>query len=125
MDIRNRGDIQLLIDSFYKKAIADDIIGFFFTDVVVLNWEKHMPLMYDFWETTLFHEATYKGNPIKVHLDLHHKSSLSKVHFDQWINLFKTTVDEHFNGSKAELAKQRAISIATVMQIKIAQSGVK
>jgi hemoglobin len=37
------------------------------------------------------------------------------------MHLFTATVDELFEGEKAELAKQRAISISTVMRIKITQ----
>lgn len=44
---------------------------------------------------------------------------MSKVHFDQWVKLFTKTVNELFEGDNAELIKQRATSIATVMQIKI------
>jgi len=121
VDIATRQDVQLLVDSFYKRVIKDDTIGHFFTEVVVLNWEKHIPVMYDFWETTLFHRAIYQGNPIKVHLDLHHKSDLNKIHFDRWVSLFKATIDSYFRGPKAELAKQRAMSIATIMQVKISQ----
>jgi hypothetical protein len=39
--------------------------------------------------------------------------------FQQWVHLFTSTVDELFAGEKALLAKQRAVSISTVMQIKI------
>jgi hypothetical protein len=35
--------------------------------------------------------------------------------------IFKATTDELFEGEKAFMAKERATSIATVMQIKIAQ----
>ena len=123
-DINSRSDIETLVDSFYRKVIKDDVIGHFFTQVVVLDWEKHIPLMYDFWETTLFHKALYKSNPVKVHLDLHKKAALEKVHFERWVELFHLTVEEHFEGRIAEMAKQRASSIATVLQIKIlAQNG--
>ncbi len=43
-------------------------------------------------------------------------------HFQRWILLFNETVDELFKGEKAELIKQRALSISTVMQIKILQT---
>ncbi len=75
--------------------------------------------MYDFWETTLFHTAAYKGNPMQVHKALNEKLALQKEHFDVWLSLFKKTVDELFVGTIAELAKQRAQSIAMVMQLKI------
>jgi len=124
-DIENRNDIELLVDTFYKKVLKDDTIGYIFNDVVKVNWEKHMPLMYDFWETTLFHKGAYKGNPMKAHIDLHAKEPLQKAHFDQWLSLFNATVDELFHGEKAALAKTRALSIATIMQVKIYQASNK
>ena len=121
-DIEGRQDIEKLVDSFYQKVIKDDTIGYIFNDVVKLDWEKHIPIMYDFWETTLFHQAIYKGNPMKIHVDLNAKETLKKDHFDQWLAMFNETVDELFHGEKASLAKTRALSIATVMQIKIHQN---
>ena len=121
-DINSRKDIELLVNSFYKKVLKDDIIGFIFNDVVRLNWEKHIPIMYDFWESTLFQRTIYRGNPMQIHLELNEKIPLKKVHFDQWLKIFNETVDCFFSGEKAELAKTRALSIATVMQIKIYQT---
>ncbi|MGL1886474.1 MAG: group III truncated hemoglobin [Reichenbachiella sp.] len=117
--LENREDIILLVDTFYKKATTDHVIGHFFTEVIQLDFEKHMPKMYDFWETTLFHVGAYKGNPMQVHHDLSAKSPLKKEHFDQWLKMWLETIDELFEGPKAESAKQRATSIATMMQIKV------
>jgi hemoglobin len=118
-DIKNRKDIILLVDTFYAKVLKDERINYFFTEVAKLDFEKHMPRMYDFWESTLLHTASYKGNTLKVHKDLNEKSPLQKEHFDTWIMLFKQTVDELFLGNTAELAKQRATSIAMIMELKM------
>ncbi len=120
-DIEDRNDIELLVNTFYKKVLADQIIGYIFTDVVKINFHEHMPKMYDFWETTLFQNIIYKGNPMAVHLQLNLKEPLNKKHFDHWLYLFNETVDELFDGEKAHLAKTRAMSMATMMQIKIHQ----
>lgn len=122
-DIETREDIEILVDSFYKKVLKDETIGYIFKDVANINLEKHMPTMYDFWETTLFHRSVYKGNPMSIHLKLNKKEQLRKGHFDQWLALFNETVDELFQGEKAELAKTRGLSIATVMQIKIHEAS--
>ncbi|MGG9960029.1 group III truncated hemoglobin [Ferruginibacter sp. SUN106] len=118
-DIESKTDIELLVNAFYEKVKADETIGYIFTDVVKVNWEKHLPVMYNFWENSLFYTGTYEGNPMEMHKHLHHAISLSAEHFKQWVLLFANTVDELFEGKTANLAKQRAISIATVMQIKI------
>ena len=117
-DITNRNDIEKLVNRFYEKVLADDSISHFFTDVVAVDWEKHFPVMYDFWEGIVFEKALYKGNAMQTHVHLNQKQKLEKHHFDKWLALFTATVDEHFVGPKAELAKTRALSIATVIQLK-------
>ena len=79
--------------------------------------------MYDFWENILFQTGGFKGNPMAAHVLLHQKSPLLAAHFKQWLHLFKTTVDELFEGHNTELIKQRALSIATMMQIKVHPSN--
>ncbi|MBW0176819.1 group III truncated hemoglobin [Sediminibacterium sp.] len=118
MDIENREDIEKLMRVFYAKAIPDEIIGHYFTEVIQMDLEQHLPVIIDFWETVLFGVARYKSNAIAVHQQLHAKSAFTDQHFERWVNLFQSTIDELFSGDKAELAKQRALSIATVMKIK-------
>lgn len=118
-DIESREDIILLVDKFYDKVKMDKVIGPFFNDVAKVNWNEHLPKLYDFWETTLFHKALYKGNPIEVHKHLHQLSPLEKKHFEHWVNLFCSTVNELFMGNNAEQIKIKAQSIAIVMQWKI------
>ncbi len=120
-DIETRDDVIQMVNSFYEKVKADDIIGFIFTDIVKMNWETHLPLMYDFWENALFFTGSYLGNPMNLHQHLHHIRPLDAKHFAQWVLLFTKTVDELFDGEKATLAKQRANSIAAIMQEKILQ----
>ncbi|MDB4104558.1 group III truncated hemoglobin [Salibacteraceae bacterium] len=117
-DIKSREDIEFLIQTFYSKALKDKTIGHFFNEVVSLDLESHLPKMYDFWEMVLFDSSEYKGNPMKVHQDLNTKSAMNKTHFDVWISLFNETVDANFSGVKANHAKTRALSMATMIQIK-------
>jgi hemoglobin len=120
-DIEGRKDIERLINRFYEKVKTDPVIGFIFNDIVKVNWTRHLPVMYDFWENTLFYRGNYMGNPMEIHTRLNRRTPLEAKQFKQWTGLFTETVDELFAGEKAELAKQRALSIATVMQIKIGQ----
>ncbi len=122
-DIENRKDIEILINSFYDKVKEDKIIGYFFSEVINVDWEKHLPTMYNFWESIIFGTPVYEGNPMRPHMSLHEKSPMESRHFEQWLKLFTSTVDEHFSGEKAEFTKQRAMSIATVMQIKIIEKN--
>ena len=118
-DIESRRDIELLLNDFYKKAFKDDLIGRFFTEVVPLNLETHLPMIADFWESVLLDGKGYRKNVMEIHRDISNKSKIEKEHFDRWIKLFSATLDDFFEGPKANLAKQRATSIATMMNIKI------
>ena len=118
-DIESKKEIELLVDTFYIKVKADELIGYIFTDIAKVNWEKHLPVMYSFFENMLFYTGTYTGNPMELHKHINRLYPLTAEHFVRWNLLFTTTVDELFTGDKAELAKQRAKSISAVMQIKI------
>lgn len=117
-DLKNRKDIEKLVDAFYEKVKTDTIIGYLFNDIAHVNWDKHLPKMYDFWENILFYNGNYNGNPMTVHKELHQKSAMTQQHFQHWILLFKTTVDELFSGNKAEEIKERAFNIANALMAK-------
>ncbi len=118
-DIENRGDIERLVIAFYEAVKKDDEIGFIFSDIVKMNWEKHIPVFCDFWENALFYTGGYSGNPMNLHKHLHYIRPLDHKHFAQWVKLFVHTVDQLFKGEKAKLAKQKAEGIASVMESKI------
>lgn len=118
-DIQTQEDIQLMVDTFYSKAMKSELIGHFFTEVVQLNMEQHMPKMYSFWNDILLGTKTYQGNPMVKHFALNKLAALENQHFEEWKQLWKTNIDLHFEGAKAEEAKTRAISIAAIMQFKV------
>ncbi|HRZ73571.1 MAG TPA: group III truncated hemoglobin [Flavobacterium sp.] len=120
-DIHNRNDIIRLVDAFYDKIKTDQVIGFIFNEVAHVNWENHLPKMYDFWENVLFFTGNFDGNPMQKHKELHNKCPLSHAHFDHWNEVFRQTVDELFKGEKAEEIKLRAKSISDVIMYKTIQ----
>lgn len=117
-DIENRADIERLVDAFYAKIKTDDVIGYLFNDVARVNWDEHLPKMYNFWENILFYTGNYSGSPMAVHRDLHQKSTMNSTHFHHWIKLFHETVDILFEGERAAEIKNRATNIALVMMYK-------
>lgn len=118
-DIASRADIEKMVLQFYEEVKADKTIGFIFTEVVQMNWEKHIPVIVDFWETILLDNPVYTKNAMEVHYDVNKKIPLQKEHFTSWVHLFTATVDDLFEGKIATLAKTRAKSIAAVMLFKM------
>ena len=106
--LSTREDIQTLVDSFYAKVRVDELIGPVFNDVAKVDWNEHLPKLYDFWNDLLLGSDLYHGRPFPPHTVL----GLEIQHFERWLQLFTATVDEHFSGSGAERAKNAAASIA-------------
>ncbi|MGB5206041.1 group III truncated hemoglobin [Eudoraea sp.] len=122
-DIENRKDIEHLVNEFYTKVLKDDKIGFFFNEIAHIDWEKHFPIMYDFWETILFDTMKYKGNPMTKHIVLSKKEPMTSEHFERWLLLWNQTVNENFKGDRASEAIKRAKMIADLMKYKTVHSS--
>jgi hemoglobin len=123
-DIESREQLEAFLWAFYKKAFADELIGHFFIEVVPLNLETHVPVIANFWESVAFNKPSYRKNVMEVHKHIHHLSKIRKEHLDRWVKLFTETLAENFDGDRAELMKQRARSIATLMDIKLNHEGI-
>ena len=118
-DIKSREDIDVLIRSFYDKVRRDETIGIIFNEVMHINWEHHIPVIVDFWDSVLLDADLYHANAMEPHFAINKIFPLKQAHFDSWLRLFTTTVDEHFEGPVAKLAKTRAQGIAGIMQLKM------
>ncbi len=120
LDIIDRRDVACLVNVFYDRIRADDMLGPIFDDLAHVDWPTHFPHMYDFWESVLFGTATFKGAPLEAHRALARRTPLTSSAFERWIALFHQTVDDLFAGFTANHAKQIASRIALVLQHKIA-----
>ena len=111
-DIESRADCERLVRAFYGRALTDPIIGFIFVDVAKLDLEAHVPRIASFWETILLGARSYGGGAFAPHAALHAKVRLREGHFARWLHLWCDTVDELFEGERAELAKAHARRVA-------------
>jgi hemoglobin len=120
-DIQTQNDLYLIVDEFYKKLLSDERISYIFTDVVKIKIEEHLPILVTFWSQGILGTGGYTKNLTQIHLDINEKEYLSPELFTIWLTHFNNSVDQNFKGQKAEQIKTQALSIATVMQIKISQ----
>ncbi len=118
-DITDRADIECLVNTFYDKVRGDDLLGFIFNDVAKTDWGAHLPKMYAFWETMIFRNGGYLGNPLAAHARLVPLTAMGRPQFDRWLEVFTATVDELFAGKKAEHIKSSAADMANVIHAKI------
>lgn len=121
-DLETRKDLEILLAEFYKTAMTDKVIGHYFTKVVILDLEEHLPRIVSFWEKILFGKPVYFGNPMFVHQKLHQISAFEKKHFERWLEIFNQTIDKLFSGTMAEKAKSKANNIAQSLLNRLLES---
>lgn len=117
-NLDSREDIELLVNEFYKKVEGSEI-GHFFNDIAKVNWNTHLPKMYNFWETLLFGQMSYKGNPMAAHFPINEIAAMEKEHFEVWLKLWTETVRENFSGETADLAIYKAKNMSQLMAYKM------
>ena len=110
-DIENKTDIESLIHSFYTELLQIEEMKVVFEGI---DFPKHRPHIVHFWSFVLLDEPGYKTNVFEKHLHLPIKTH----QFEIWLNIFIKTVDGHFKGEKADLAKQRATVLAYTFKSK-------
>jgi hemoglobin len=118
-DIETRADCEDLVRAFYGRALTDDVIGWIFVDVARLDLEAHVPRIASFWETVLLGARSYSGGAFRPHALLNMRVRLRAGHFDRWLWLWRTTVDELFAGERAELAKAHAERVARAFRARL------
>jgi hemoglobin len=114
-DILNLDDIKNLVDTFYGKVRSDQLLAPIFNERIRDQWPVHLEKMYRFWQTVLLNEHTYLGSPFPPHASL----PIDHSHFQQWLRLFKETVNELFKGEKAKEAGWRADKMAEMFESRI------
>lgn len=121
-DIQSLEDIKVLVEAFYTEVKQNEEIGRFFNDVVLINFQTHIPIIIAFWGSVLLGKGSYKGNPILKHIALHKKEKLSESDFDVWIKIWTQTIKDRFTGTKADEAIFKAQTMKTLMLYKIQKS---
>lgn len=114
-DLLTPDDVKLMVDSFYNKVNHDELLSPVFNDFAKVDWNHHLPKMYNFWNTILFFKGDYKGSPFDKHIPL----PIEGKHFERWLSLFDQNIDEIFEGPNANEAKLRAKTIGYTFKAKL------
>lgn len=119
-DIENRADVKLLIHTFYDKIRIHEVLGPIFNGIIK-DWDAHLILLTDFWETQLFLKRKYHGNPVTAHQEVETKTNgtVTSEHFGLWLNTWFETIDELFEGDVSYIAKNRAQKMSTMLFMKM------
>lgn len=116
--LNSRTAISLLVHTFYARVRKDDFLGPIFNSHIQ-DWDKHLERITDFWETNLLMVHSYKGSPVQAHIEVDQQHEITPEHFGRWLQLWFETIDAHFEGDNAHIAKNRARNMSTHLFMKI------
>jgi hemoglobin len=88
-------------------------------EVMHVDFSTHLPKMYDFWEMLVFQGTSYQGAPMRPHLQINQIHPITPAHFDRWLEMFRATLRDLFEGPKTEEAITKAENIAATWAYKL------
>ena len=105
--------IAKLMESFYE-AIREDKsgLGEIFNNKIGTSeeaWDAHKAKIGEFWNGMLIGEGNFRGNPMQAHMNL---DPFPPEYFDNWLNLFKKSLDSIYEPEIADMILMRAQMIA-------------
>jgi hemoglobin len=118
-DIQTRADLDRLTHRFFEQLLDQATFSQFFFEVANVKLGEHLKRFTDFWESALFKTGGYNSDMMVFHMDLDNMMRIEKDHFEQWLSTFNATVDDLFEGEKANEIKEKARAIAIVLEMKI------
>ncbi|CAM3068527.1 Group 3 truncated hemoglobin ctb [Legionella steigerwaltii] len=104
--------IEKLVTHFYQKVQRDEILGPIFNDVAHVDWNEHIPLLCQFWNSVMLKTNEYHGNAYQKHVLLKQFAPIEESHFVRWLNLFQNEAANHLPMEIAEEIVQKATVIA-------------
>lgn len=106
--------LATLVEKFYAKVRADDVLGPVF-DAAVDDWPEHLEKLSAFWSSVMLTTGRYKGNPMAAHLK--QKRAIEPAMFGRWLELWRETAMEILDERGAAAVTAKAERIAESLQL--------
>ncbi len=123
VEVIDRGSIEKMVRQFYTNALQDDVVGPFFIralgdDMKNDKWYEHLITLDNFWLGLLLEEGRYMGDPLLPHVFL---AGLTPEIFDQWLKVFRETLDEIYTPSNVRniFGKAKALSTRFINDLEL------
>lgn len=110
----SENELRRLVDRFYERVRADDVLGPLFNSAVA-DWPEHLERLTAFWSSVMLTSGRYKGNPMAVHLEL--AGQIDPAMFDRWLAIWSETATELLDAAGAAAVVAKAGRIAESLKL--------
>lgn len=115
-DLDSPEHVHAFVDAFYARVFADPVLAPIFFDVARIDVERHLGLIRAYWEKLLLGSNGYQRHTMNIHRAIHAARALQERDFEHWLMHFRATLDEGFDGPRAERAWWVAQNVAKNMR---------
>lgn len=112
----DEGSVRALVERFYARIRADEVLGPIFEKALAGRWDVHIATLTEFWCSALRIKRGYAGDMLAAHQPL---ARLTPALFPRWLALFRETVGECFTDEAARAIEDRAQRIARNLETAI------
>lgn len=99
-DTITEDNIETMVYTFYARIRRHEVLGPVFNGRLEGRWKLHQENMVDFWSNVLLRTGRYFGNPLVKHRKV---STIERGHFDDWLVLFRETLDDIYTPEMVEV----------------------
>ena len=97
-DTVDRETVAKMVRHFYAAILEDEILRPYFVrklgeDFTGTRWENHLKILDNFWMKMMTGRAGYQGDPFPSHAFI---GQMYPETFEQWLKLFKVTINQFF-----------------------------
>src|SRR5690554_2801087 len=103
-------NISTMVYTFYARVRRHETLGPVFNDRLEGRWKMHQENMVDFWSNVLLRTGRYFGNPLVKHRKV---SAIERGHFDEWLELFRETLEDIYTPETGEVIHLAARRMAS------------
>jgi len=107
-----REHIKELVIHFYSRVQKDELLGPIFNEVAQVDWDHHIPLLCQFWNSIMLKTNEYRGNAYMKHVLLKKQAEIREEHFVRWLEIFKQEAIKHIPTDAAEKIIEKSSLIA-------------
>jgi len=107
-----KAHIKKLVIHFYLRVQKDELLGPIFNEIAQVDWDHHIPLLCQFWNSIMLKTNEYHGNAYMKHLMLGKQIEIQEHHFTRWLDLFHQEAIMHLPDNAAKEIKEKSSVIA-------------
>ncbi len=108
--------IEKLVKHFYLRVQKDELLGPIFNDMAQVDWDHHIKLLSQFWNSIMLKTHEYHGNAYEKHVIIGQQTHIEEAHFIRWLDLFQQEAVKHLPSEAANDMIQKASLIGKSLQ---------